>query len=129
MNHKTYKVKVFTNGDKYWYLNGELHREDGPAIEYADGSKFWYLNDKRHREDGPAIEWANGTKHWFLNGKYHREDGPAVERANGDKKWYLNGKKLSYSEWKEEIAKLNQPTCNGKVVEIEGKKYRLMEVE
>ena len=83
-------------------------------------------------EGGQTLEaenYGNGDKEWRLNGEYHREDGPAVERANGDKKWYLNGKKLSYSEWKEEIAKLNQPTCNGKVVEIEGKKYRLMEVE
>jgi hypothetical protein len=31
-------------------LNGELHREDGPAAEWADGSKFWYLNDKIFKE-------------------------------------------------------------------------------
>ena len=36
-----------------------------------------------HREDGPAIEYANGNKHWYLNGKLHREDGPAIENANG----------------------------------------------
>ena len=33
-------------GDKSWYLNGKLHREDGPAIEYANGTKYWYLNGK-----------------------------------------------------------------------------------
>ena len=36
---------------------------------YGDGSKFWYLNDKLHREDGPAIEYANGIKYWYLKGK------------------------------------------------------------
>jgi hypothetical protein len=36
--------KVDNNGTKRWYLNGKLHREDGPAIEYADGNKGWYLN-------------------------------------------------------------------------------------
>ena len=41
----TYKVTVDDYGTKSWFLNGELHREDGPAIEYADGSKSWYLND------------------------------------------------------------------------------------
>jgi len=41
---------------------GNLHREDGPAIEWADGSKEWWINEKLHREDGPAIEWADGTK-------------------------------------------------------------------
>ena len=39
-----YKVKVYPNGDKDWYLNGELHREDGPAVECDNGNKFWYLN-------------------------------------------------------------------------------------
>ena len=54
--------------DKKWYLNGKLHREDGPACEYANGTKEWCLNGKWHREDGPAIEYANGDKYWFLNG-------------------------------------------------------------
>ena len=26
-----------------WWLNGVLHRENGPAIEYEDGTKEWYL--------------------------------------------------------------------------------------
>ena len=46
---------------------------------YEDGSKQWYLNGKLHREDGPACEWANGDKSWLLNGQHHREDGPAIE--------------------------------------------------
>jgi len=62
-----YKV-VDKNGNKQWYLNGILHREDGPAMEYADGTKYWYRNGKRHREDGPGIEYADGTKYWYLNG-------------------------------------------------------------
>ena len=62
-----YEVKVYGNGDKSWYLNGKLHREDGPAFEWSDGDKSWYLNGKLHREDGPAIECANGDKHWWLN--------------------------------------------------------------
>ena len=41
---------------------------------YADGAKCWYLNYKRHREDGPAIEWANGYKYWYLNGKEVTEE-------------------------------------------------------
>ena len=57
------------NGTKHWYLNGERHREDGPAVELVDGSKIWFLNGKLHRTDGPAIEYANGTKEWYLNGK------------------------------------------------------------
>ena len=32
-------------------MNGKLHREDGPAVEYANGSKFWYLNDEEVTEE------------------------------------------------------------------------------
>jgi hypothetical protein len=31
-------------GDKYYYLDNILHREDGPAIEHTNGYKAWYLN-------------------------------------------------------------------------------------
>jgi len=38
-------VANFTlSGNKYWYKNGKLHRESGPAIEYSNGIKYWYLN-------------------------------------------------------------------------------------
>ncbi len=80
------------DGTKLWYQNGKLHRTDGPAIEYANGGKEWYQNGKLHRTDGPAVEWADGGKEWYLNGKLHRTDGPAVEWADGTKEWYLNGK-------------------------------------
>jgi hypothetical protein len=57
-------------GDRYWLNSeGQLHREDGPAVECADGSRAWYLNDQLHREDGPAMEWANGYREWWLNGE------------------------------------------------------------
>jgi hypothetical protein len=36
--------------------------------------KEWWLNDQLHREDGPAIEWADGTKSWWLNGEYLTEE-------------------------------------------------------
>jgi len=92
------ECKVGANGNEYWYFNGKFHREDGPAIEYADGSKEWWLNDLRHREDGPAVEWVHGEKQWWLNGKLHREDGPAIETVSGKKEWWLNGAQYSSEE-------------------------------
>ena len=97
-----YTVKIDTDGTRFWYLNNMLHREDGPAIEYAGGDKFWYLNDKLHREDGPAIEYASGTK-----------------------LWYLNGKELTEQEHKK--ATTSKPTCSGKEVVIDGITYVLKE--
>jgi len=46
-----YTVRVFDNGDRGWYLNGERHREDGPAIEYADGLSVWFLNGIEYTEE------------------------------------------------------------------------------
>ena len=77
-DYNEYTVRVYKDGSKSWWLNGNRHREDGPAIEWANGYKEWYFNGNRHREDGPAIECADGTKEWWLNGELHREDGPAL---------------------------------------------------
>ena len=63
-----YKVKVFKNSVEWRNLDDQLHREDGPAIEWADGSKEWYRNGQLHREDGPAIEYKSGTEEWYLFG-------------------------------------------------------------
>jgi len=74
MKMKEYKVIVGNDGNKYWYLNDNLHREDGPAIEYTNGTNCWYLNDKLHSEDGPAVEYADGNKHWYLRGIEYSEE-------------------------------------------------------
>ena len=67
------EIRFYSIGSKQWWLNGKLHREDGPAIEYSDGAKSWYLNGNLHREDGPAIEWNDGSKQWYLNNKRFSE--------------------------------------------------------
>lgn len=90
--------KINSFKTKHWYLNGILHREDGPAIEWYDETKEWCQNGLLHREDGPAIERYNGDKEWFLNGKRHREDGPAIERYNGYKEWWLYGYFIKYGD-------------------------------
>ena len=40
------EMKIGPTGIKRWTLNGTLHREDGPAVEYPDGRKAWYLNNE-----------------------------------------------------------------------------------
>ncbi len=79
-------------GNKYWYRNGKLHRDDEPAIEWSNGAKHWYRNGVFHRDGGPAAEYADGAKHWYRNGKLHRDDGPAIDCLNGRRYWYRNGK-------------------------------------
>jgi hypothetical protein len=100
-----YEVRVYASGNKFWYIKGHLHREDGPAVEHVDGHKYWYLDGKRHREDGPAVVYVDGRKSWYLDGQQYRED-----------------------TYKAEMARRNN-TCNGKVVTIEGKQYELTEIK
>lgn len=44
--------------------------EDGYSFfkTTKNGTKLWYKNCQLHREDGPAIEWHDGDKDWFING-------------------------------------------------------------
>ena len=64
-----YQVEVNKSGT-FWRLNGKLHRENGPAVEYANGHKEWYRNDKLHREDGPAVDLAVHS-HGHFHGIFH----------------------------------------------------------
>ena len=43
---KNHPVRKIGNGSTRWYLNGQLHREDGPAVEYANGTKEWWVDGK-----------------------------------------------------------------------------------
>ena len=55
-----------------WYLDGKLHREDGPAF-IDDNYKEWWINDEKHREDGPAVIDGN-YKEWYLNNVEYTEE-------------------------------------------------------
>jgi hypothetical protein len=74
------------NKHKWWH-------SDGTHSDYRDYSK------ELHREDGPAIEWANGDKYWYTYGKLHRLDGPAIEYANGCKEWWINDEQINEKEF------------------------------
>jgi hypothetical protein len=63
-----YDIETDKHGTKYYYQHGELHRDDGPAIERVDGYKWYYQHGELHRDDGPAIEYADGYKSWYLDG-------------------------------------------------------------
>jgi len=96
--------KEYSTGIKYRLQNGNLHREDGPAVEWKNGYKAWYINGILHRElNLPAIEWSNGDKSYLVNGVYHREDGPAIEHIDGFKSYFIHGKPLSKEEFNEKV--------------------------
>ena len=70
------------------------------------------------------------NEQYRLNGKLHRENGIAYKSyyESGNiwrKEYFLNGKYLT----KEEFDNRNNCNVEGKVVEIDGKKYELKEVK
>ena len=73
-----YTVKVYPNGSKFWWLNEELHREDGPAIEWLDGTKEWYLNGVELSEQD--FNTRMNTKELTIN---------QIEELLVGDKWYI----------------------------------------
>ena len=80
------------------------------TVDVENGLERWYLNGERHRDDGPAVEWADGGFEWYVNGECHREDGPAIEYPDGNGSWWINGYSLSESEYKNRTS-----NCHNKI--------------
>ena len=85
---------VNAHGEVFWLLDGKWHRDDGPAVIWAEGKAwFWYRHGIRHRADGPASHWPNGNEEWWIDGQLHRDDGPAIIWASGYQCWRWRGLK------------------------------------
>jgi len=87
------KIEVDHRGTKH-YLNQKrkFHRLDGPAVEYSDGSKYWLINGNYHQNIGHSIECRNGPKYWLFKGKHHRIGG---SYHSYDDLWFIYGKEYS----------------------------------
>tara|TARA_Y100000296_G_scaffold3494_1_gene4707 strand:+ start:56 stop:553 length:498 start_codon:yes stop_codon:yes gene_type:complete len=80
---------------------------DKPVMETDKcGNKRWFLKDKLHREDGPAIEWAMGISSWYLNDKEVTEEevmgkiqdnvnSPSTESDGGPSSYY----DMPFEDW------------------------------
>ena len=125
---KKYYVTVDECCTTRWYKDAEhsiRHRENGPAVEYANGDKVWYQNGQLHRTDGPAIDRASGHKEWWQNDLCHRTDGPAVVFEDGDKRWCINGEELTEAEF----LAATQPVIEMTVADVEklvGKRVKII---
>ena len=103
LKHDVYKLKtqiITTPSITQYFIDGKLHRLDGPAEEHADvyycdnftrkGNKLWYVNGLLHNLSGPAII-APRCVAWYVNGLLHRTDGPAYTNNIDEYHWYVNG--------------------------------------
>tara|TARA_B110000238_G_C15948575_1_gene362191 strand:+ start:115 stop:402 length:288 start_codon:yes stop_codon:yes gene_type:complete len=68
-------------------------------IEFSNGDKIWFLNGKIHRTDGPAVVRTDGINIWYLNGDLHRTDGPSVDRPDAVTRFHLYGCAYTFDEW------------------------------
>ena len=69
-----YHIEVDVFGTrKYHNSAGQLHRTDGPAIEYPNGAKFWVQNGMLHRTNGPAVVYTNNELQWWIHGEHMSE--------------------------------------------------------
>ena len=59
MSKSTVQVSDF--GNKFWWLDGKLHREDGPAVEYADGGREWWFHGEKVTEEQHR-RWVRTTR-------------------------------------------------------------------
>jgi hypothetical protein len=76
--------------------------ENYNKIEKEDWATYYYLNDELHRLDGPAIEYHYGEgKEWYQNGQLHRVSGPAIEYCNKYKEWWIEGKQIDCNSQEE----------------------------
>lgn len=92
--------KTFSSGTTIWFNDeGRIHRDDGPAVEWAHGVIEWRQNGLLHRLDGPACIFPGRHSAWMINGEMHRVDGPAIEYAHGECDWYLHNVRYSYDNW------------------------------
>ena len=72
------------------------------------GNIFWRNDkDQLHRLNGPAAEWADGAKKWWVDGNYMSEQ--------------------SFNDYIK--LKSPKPSCEGKVVEVDGIKYKLTAIK
>ena len=76
-----------------WCHHGKRHRLDGPATIFNHCSR-WYVDGELHRDGGPAVQYTDGSEMWYREGQLHRVDGPAYKCSDGTSYW-LNGEKVS----------------------------------
>ena len=72
INPKLPNGKYVIGRNTVWIVNGEKHRDRGPAETRKDGYKAYYNRGKLHREKGPAIIHPNGDHEYWLDGQLIR---------------------------------------------------------
>lgn len=73
---------------------------DGHCYVKHSHAQYWFKDGILHNETGPAIVWDTKSKGWYQQGLRHRAFGPAYECCTGKKKYFFFGRELSLEEYK-----------------------------
>lgn len=89
IDYKTIHYRKGKHGKYYYtvskttriYENGYLHSLTEPAVKNWN-TEYWFKQGKLHKEDGPAFHQKMFSHHyeWYVDGKLHKLDGPACFR-------------------------------------------------
>lgn len=86
------------------------------GCECVDFDQMWYKDGQLHRENEPALISSLSTEiEWYWNGKHHRWDGPAVDTKEDDNdeyrhfiwSWHLFGKQMTQDQHWELVDQLD----------------------
>jgi hypothetical protein len=115
---------------KHDFSKGSLHLYDsnGKVIYYENSNGYWFKQE--FDSNGNYIYSEDSNGYWFKREFDSNGNEIYYENSNG---WYkrdydTNGNEIYYEDSNGKIID-NRPksSCNGKVVEIDGKKYQLKE--
>ncbi len=62
---------VITSNSTYYFKNGKLHNENGPAVITKDGNEYWYINGLFDRKAAPAYI-TKTEKRWYREDKLEK---------------------------------------------------------
>ena len=118
---------------KHDFKKGALYLYDsnGNEIYYETSNGYWYKRE--YDTNGNEIYYETSNGFWYKQ-EYEISNYNEIYFENSKGYWYkreydTNGNEIYY-ENSDGIIQDNRPkkSCNGKVVEIDGKKYKLKEL-
>jgi hypothetical protein len=94
----------YADGSSESWENGVLHADGAAAVEHEGDREEYWVHGQLHRTDGPAIEdYMLGPQEYWIDGKRHREDGPAVEYYDGSGEWWLDDIEYTFEEYVKQL--------------------------
>ena len=107
-----------------------MYDSKGNRTYYEDGDGYWFKAEYNSQDKETYFEDSNG--YWLKREYDSKGNMTYVENSNGywsKTEYDSNGNETHYEDSYGTIRGSKKSSCNGKVVEIDGKKYKLKELK